>query len=327
LTKPNKILIIQTAFLGDVILATSLVEKLHSFFPDSEIHFLLKKGNETVLQNNPKLKKIWIFDKSEKIKSISTLISSIRNENYDTVINLHRFFSSGLITAFSGAKRKIGFSKNPLSFFYTEKYEHLIGNNTHEIERNNQLIENLTDKPPALPKLYPSASDYDVVKKYTQKPYICIAPASVWFTKQFPAHKWIELIKLLDSFEIYLLGAAQDKTLCEAIISKSRGVNLAGEISLLQSAALMQNAEMNYVNDSAPLHIASAIGAKVTAIFCSTSPRFGFGPLLPDAKVIETSEVLTCKPCGLHGHKQCPQKHFKCAETIKTEILLENIHH
>jgi ADP-heptose:LPS heptosyltransferase len=323
LNSSEKILIIQTAFLGDVILATSLVEKLHSFYPNAIIHFLVKKGNESVLENNPKLKKVWIFDKSNKITSLSSLIKSLKNEQFDTVINLHRFFSTGLITALVGAKNKIGFSKNPLATFYTEKYLHEITNEVHEINRNQKLIEKFTDTKPALPKLYPSISDYELVKKYTQAPYICIAPASVWFTKQFPAHKWIELINSIAEFDIYLLGAKNDKTLCDDIISKARGINLAGELSILQTAALMQTAKMNYVNDSAPLHIASAMGANVSAIFCSTSPTFGFGPLALNSKIIETAEILSCRPCGLHGHKQCPEKHFKCAETIDIKTVLK----
>ena len=93
--------------------------------------------------------------------------------------------------------------------------------------------------------------------------------------------------------------------------------NLAGSLTYLESAALMQNAQRNFVNDSGPLHIASAMNAKVTAFFCSTTTSFGFGPLSTDAKVIESNEELTCKPCGIHGHKICPKGHYKCGNTIE----------
>ena len=100
--------------------------------------------------------------------------------------------------------------------------------------------------------------------------------------------------------------------------------NLAGKLSLLETAALMQNAEMNFVNDSAPLHIASAMNAKVTAIFCSTIPAFGFTPLSDKSTLVETKAMLDCRPCGLHGYKSCPEGHFKCAYSIEIKDVLKD---
>ena len=99
-------------------------------------------------------------------------------------------------------------------------------------------------------------------------------------------------------------------------------MNLCGKLSLLQSAALIKNAEMNYVTDSAPMHLASAMDASTTTIFCSTIPDFGFGPLASNSKVVETKEKLNCRPCGLHGFKKCPEKHFKCANNILIQDII-----
>jgi len=76
---------------------------------------------------------------------------------------------------------------------------------------------------------------------------------------------------------------------------------------------------MNYVNDSAPMHLASAVNAPVTAVFCSTVPAFGFGPLSDKSFIAEKKEKLYCRPCTLHGKKSCPEQHFKCAEDIQVE--------
>ena len=100
---------------------------------------------------------------------------------------------------------------------------------------------------------------------------------------------------------------------------------LAGKLSFLQSAALMKQAKMNYVNDSAPLHFTSAVNAPVTAIFCSTIPAFGYTPLSDRSFIVETKEHLICRPCGLHGRKACPLGHFKCAYGIETAQVLETI--
>ena len=329
-----KFLIIQTAFIGDVVLATAIIEKLHNHYPGSSIDFLLRKGNETLLYDHPYVGKVLIFDKkNKKYRNLRYLIRFIRSQKYDYVINVQRFFTTGLITALSGAKHTIGFDKNPLSAFFGEKVKHEISDGAHEVERNLKLVEKITDSVIFRPRLYPTEADFKKVARTDD--YVCIAPASVWFTKQLPANKWVELIdKMPDNITVVLIGAKGDIDLCERI--KSSMVNrqsnastsftatmgyssatieiLAGQLTFLESAALMKNAKMNYVNDSAPLHFASAMNAPVTAFFCSTIPAFGFGPLSDDSHIAEIDCKLYCRPCGLHGYKQCPEGHFKCSE-------------
>ncbi|MEP6794489.1 MAG: glycosyltransferase family 9 protein [Saprospiraceae bacterium] len=256
------------------------------------------------------------------------MIRFIREQKYDYVINVQRFFTTGLITALSGAKHTIGFDKNPLSYLFSHRVKHEISSKndgTHEVARNLKLIEKITDAAFFKPKLYPTLEDYKKVSG--TKDYVCIAPASVWFTKQLPAHKWIELIHLMpDHLTIFLLGAKGDLSLCNDIKSKIQNPKskikvLAGQLSFLQSAALMKNAKMNYVNDSAPLHFASAMNAPVTAFFCSTIPAFGFGPLSDNSHIAEIDYKLYCRPCGLHGFDKCPEGHFKCSEFDATRNI------
>ena len=116
---------------------------------------------------------------------------------------------------------------------------------------------------------------------------------------------------------VYLLGGPSDAARCEELKSMTIHPSvmvLAGKHSFLQDAVLMQNARMNYVLDSAPMHICSAMNAATTVIFCSTAPNFGFGPLADGAIVLEPKLDLDCRPCGKHGHRQCPKEHFKCGQ-------------
>lgn len=321
----KKIIIIQTAFLGDVILATPVIAELKRIFPTAEIDFLLRKGNESLLANNPHLRSVFTLDKSKgKYKSILQLIKQLKTEKYDLTINLHRFGSSGLIAAFSGAKNIYGFKKNPLSFLYTKKFEHKIGNGQHEVERNLSIIQEFGAVSLRKPELFPSPEDFDIASQIMNPPYFCMAPASVWFTKQLPIEKWIQLIDYYnDRGTVYILGGKGDSDFCEEIISKTTAktsINLAGQLNLLESAALMAKAERNFVNDSGPLHIASSMNAPVTAFFCSTVTDFGFGPLSDDSKVLEITTPLECRPCGLHGYKECPKGHFKCGNQIDLQL-------
>lgn len=321
----ERILIIQTAFIGDVVLATGVAESLHTAFPSAHITFLVRAGNESVLDGHPYLE-VWTWEKRRaKLRHLLELISRIRRRRYDLVINLHRFASSGVFTALSRAAETRGFEKNPLSVFFTKRFPHPIGkkgdsNYLHETERNHGLIADLAPIRP--PKIYPDQAalkQHASIQNLGDTAYSVIAPASVWFTKQWPAEKWIELIDRLSPQRVFLIGAPGDYALAEEIRNGSTNPsveNLCGQLSLQASALLMQNARMNYVNDSAPLHLCSAVDAPVTAVFCSTVPEFGFGPLGKNARVMETPATLSCRPCGLHGHRACPEKHFRCALEI-----------
>jgi len=314
------------------VLATVLIEKLHHHFPDAQIDFLLRMGNEPLLEGHPFLHEILIWDKKQKKqKNLLRTLNRIRNNRYDKVINVQRFFATGLLTAFSGAGETIGFDKNPLSYFFTKKIKHQVGGDgaIHETERNLELIRAFTDDDVYKPRLYPSAADFSSVDVLTHSKFITLSPASVWFTKQFPPSKWISFIENIPAgFAIYLLGGPGDAALCESIrvaCNREELKVLAGSLTFLQSAALMSRAGMNYVNDSAPMHFASAMNAPVTVIFCSTVPAFGFGPLSDISHIVEIDQPLYCRPCGLHGYAACPEGHFKCAMEIKQEQLIKTL--
>lgn len=329
----NRILIIQTASLGDVILSTPVVEKLHHFYPEAKIDFLMKQGYQEIFRRHPFLHHVITWDKSEKKYSrLKDLIRLIREMKYDAVINLQRFGSTGLLTALSGSGMRVGFNKNPFSIFFTKRIKHKIGaqnNNPHEVNRNLKLIEHITDDSYFNVKLYPSQHDYAKVSQYKTRKFITVAPGSLWFTKQYPEDKWMEFIRKVDNdIVVYLLGSKNEKDLCDRIKATAghpNSLNAAGKFSFLESAALMKDATMNYVNDSAPMHLASAVNAPVSAIYCSTVPEFGFGPLSDKSFIIQTENPPGCKPCGLHGFKQCPEKHFDCAYRINVDQLLEKI--
>jgi heptosyltransferase-2 len=326
----QKILVIQTAFIGDVVLATALLEKLAASLPEARIDMLVRKGNEGLLANNPHLHQVLIWNKKqEKQRNLLRMLRLIRRERYEKVINLQRFFATGLLTAFSGAKETYGFRKNPLSFLFTHAIEHIMDaqHAVHEVDRNNQLVASLVPPGRSLPKLYPSDADFAAVAEFVGQPFITISPTSVWFTKQFPPESWVAFLKALPKhYTVHLLGGPDNLEACEAIrkqVPEASIQTLAGKLSFLQSAALMSKAVMNYVNDSAPLHFASAMNAPVTAVFCSTVPAFGFTPLSENSHIVEIQENLSCRPCGLHGKTACPLGHFRCAYGIQTSQLLE----
>jgi heptosyltransferase-2 len=149
----------------------------------------------------------------------------------------------------------------------------------------------------------------------------------VWETKQLPAKTWANLLQLLSKEKpdcaLYLLGGPYDEALIAGIIDMAGvGTNLAGKLSLAGSTALLAGATRLYANDSGPVHLASAVGCPTTAIFCSTVPAFGFGPLAQGSVVVQETIGLPCRPCGLHGKRTCPQSHFLCGKVLSAKEIL-----
>ncbi|MFY0674258.1 MAG: glycosyltransferase family 9 protein [Bacteroidia bacterium] len=320
-----KVLIIQTAFLGDAILMSSMVESIAQYDSSIEIHVLVRKGHGVLFENNPHVTKVWEFNKERsKIRNLVSLISEFRNQAFDVVFNCHRFTSTGVITVGSGAKTTVGFNKNPLSLLYKKKLNHEYGKGIHEIDRNHNLLKafwpNLKLQKP---RLYPNQREIEKatgIAKNNQ--FVVIAPASIWFTKQYPIKGWRNLLGQLKSSQVFIIGTEGDRKTCEKIADGYQNAHvLAGELSLMESVALISKAEKVYACDSAPTHMASAMNVEIHSVFCSTTADFGFGPISSVNKLHETNQILDCRPCSIHGKSACPKRHFKCAE-IEIEIAI-----
>lgn len=334
------LLIIQTAFIGDTILASSFAREVSREYPEHEIHFLCRYGNQSVLDGLPFIHKLWVWDKrGSKYQSLWRMIKELRQYRFEVVFNLHRHFNSGLVSLCMRAAQTVGFKQNPLSVFYSKKVNHRIphtvqGKSWHEVQRNLQLLQAVKSNYPmpinpklVRPQLPITEIHRQKVQEYKSKmPYVVVAPASVWFTKQWEEASYQGLVALLSQrFQVYLIGGPDDHSLCERVKATSTSVNLCGKLNLLESAALMEEAVRVFVNDSGPLHLASSVNAPSTSFFCATIKEFGYGPLSDDSQVLESPEKLTCRPCGLHGHVSCPQDHFKCAKNITVEMALKTV--
>ena len=257
-------------------------------------------------------------------------MKEVRRQRYDLIVDIQRYAATGFLTVFGKAKETSGFDKNPFSCLFTHKIKHEIGvKGVHEVDRNQKLIEHVTDNKSVRPALYPSERVFEKMKHFKDEPYICVAPCSLWFTKQYPEDLWVHFLRLVpDNMKVYLLGGKDDIALCDRIIANvpdKHVESLAGQLNLLESAALMRDAKMNFVNDSSPMHLASSQNAPTTAIYCSTVADFGFGPLSDDSVVVEENRNLNCRPCGLHGYKECPKGHFNCAYFIDIKELTDRL--
>lgn len=328
------VLIIQTAFTGDVVLALPLAQRIRREWPDATIHFLVRKGNENLVENHPAIDRVWIWDKKHnKGANLRKLIRDLREISFDLAVNCQRFFSTGLLMFLLRAKVKTGFRENPMAWCYTRSFPHTrsgkgMSDSIHEVDRNLSLLTGLMSTEREIPHLEPTPAEMEKVRALVPvSDYLVLAPASVWFTKQWPEARWKELVATLRETCIpVIIGGPGDRELGDRVLgSHPSGINLCGKLTFRESAALMAGARRVICNDSAPLHLASAVGAPVTGIFCSTIPGFGFYPLSPDSVIMQENTGLDCRPCGLHGKKSCPKGHFQCGWNITVEAVRQTI--
>ena len=338
--KPLRIIVLHTAFLGDIILALPMVQTLKRSIPDGRISFLAVPASAAVLANHPSIDDVILYDKKgaeRGIRGITKAVGRLKRDRFDVAIIPHRSLRSALLPWIAGIPVRIGFSTSAGRFLMTARVAY--NPDRHEIMRNLDLLRPLgIAATMELPGLYPSASDVGVVEallreSFSQKgadqPLVAIAPGSVWETKRWPEEKYTALTKLLSDrgFRIALIGGDQDNRLAERISrggDPGRVLNAAGKLSMLQSAELIRRSAILVSNDSAPMHAGVAMKTPVLALFGATVPRFGFAPAGSGDRVLQT-EGLECRPCSIHGGRKCPIGTFDCMQRIAPTEVFETI--
>lgn len=324
-----RILIIQTAFIGDLILTLPLIQTLKKNIPDSTIDLLCIPYTKEVVKNNPYISNVIVFDKHKKksIKDIIYLANNLKKEKYEYAFLPHRSIRSGLIAMLSKIENRIGFKKTLFDFLYTKSVEYQ--SDIHEIDRNLSLIKFLKFKEIyRIPELFPDDSDKFFVNDFLDnnnivEKFVCIAPGSKWFTKRWPIDYFIELIKMFnnENIKVILIGGKEDSDICNSItIEINNIINTSGIFSLLQTAELIKRSSLLISNDSAPIHIATSMNTPVIDIYGPTTPEIGFYPLSEKSISIEIKD-LNCRPCKIHGGNKCPVRTFDCMKNILPENI------
>lgn len=338
-------LVIQTAFIGDTILTTPLIAELATRGP---VDVVTTPISATLLQNNPALRQIFVFDKRKAQSGIGGLWAmarTIRRERAALAPAIDRTVAylaqgstrSAVLAVLAGAHERIGFATSPARSMYTRRVPYL--EHQHHAARLWRLAfpYESRSEPRAerlRPHLYPGAAERaavsDLLREHgTSGPFIALAPGSVWGTKRWPYYAELAQ-RLAQRMTVAVVGGPDDAPQAEAIaavVPPDRLVTAVGQLSLLGSAELIGRARALVTNDSSPLHMASAMGTPTVAIFGPTVPEFGFGPLAPRSAVVGHRE-LDCRPCDRHGPRQCPLGHWRCMRELgvdDVERLLTSI--
>jgi heptosyltransferase-2 len=311
----SRILIVQTAFIGDVILTLPVLQTLKNNYPSANIDFLCIPSSRNILETHEHLSNLIIYDKHKKERGLSylhQLISSLRSSKYDLAIVPHRSFRSAYMVWRAGIPLRIGFDTSAGKYLFNKRV--VYQKKLHEIERNLKLLDALDISTSG--KMFPQISftdeDHNIVNKWCES--VGIYPDSKLIALA-PGQTANELLN--HSFKIVLIGGNQDQWIGRIMEESIAGkiINAIGKFTLRQSALILKKCQLLITNDSAPQHLAINVKTPVITIYGPTVPEFGFFPYGANDKVIEVKN-LACRPCSLHGGPKCPIGTFECMKNI-----------
>ncbi len=342
----NSILIIQTGFLGDVVLSTPVIAAMKELYPSSKITFLTTPQAKDLLLDNPDLHEVLVYDKrgaDAGITGLFRLAKLLKSKGFTKAFSLHKSYRTSLMLFLSRIPERIGFFESNLNFLYTKKSKR--SDLKHEVLRNLAIFRSLNipveDK--KIPLKICLGSEFleankNLLAEFTEN-FIAVSPSSVWATKEWTAVGFSSVVKyyLSNGIGVALLGSPTEVEKSKKITLELGDLLLAkdpsgsklfqdftGKLSLRQSAFVISKAKVLLCNDSSPLHIASAMGTPVVSIFCATVPEQGFTPWMVKHEIVEL-KGLECRPCGRHGGQTCPLGTNACQLGISQSMVISAI--
>jgi lipopolysaccharide heptosyltransferase II len=313
----DRALVVQTSFIGDTVLTTPLIERLAA---RQAVDVVVTPTSAPLLANNRAIADVIVYDKRGSDRGISgfvRLARRLREERYRAAYLAQGSMRSAALVLAAGVPVRVGFESSAGNRLYTERVPYI--ENDHHAARLLRLA-GVGDTAPLRPRLYPGAAEREIVDSLLRgaagddAPLVALAPGSVWATKRWPYYA--DLAKELAE-RLVIVGSGADRELASQILSAvgPRAIDATGRLSLLASAELIGRASVLVTNDSAPLHLASAMQTPTVAIFGPTVPQFGFGPLA-SRSIVVGHDALACRPCDRHGPQRCPLGHWRCMREI-----------
>lgn len=319
-------LVVQTSFIGDVVLTTPLITRLAR---DGEVDVITTPPGATLLASHPAVSRLFVYDKRGADRGASGFIRLARHARGSRRAFLCQGSSrSGALAIAAGCSERIGFSTSDGRWTYTSRVKYR--RDWHHARRllslgDMALAESAGDATSIVirPTLFPSSADVTAVDQLLaqrSRTAIALAPGSAWQTKRWPGYAALAALIARDN-DIAVIGGPDDARAAAEIIARAgpeRVIDATGKLSLLASAELIRRCLALVTNDSSPQHLASAVGTPTVTIFGPTVPGFGFGPLAPGSRTVG-NQSLSCRPCDRHGPPVCPLGHWRCMNEITPE--------
>lgn len=323
-----KILIVRFSSIGDIVLTTPVVAALKTQLKNVEIHYLTKKSFRSILEHNPHIDRLITIDKEPK-----EVLSILKSENYDYLIDLHRNIRTLKLKWELGVK-SYAFPKLNIKKWLLVNFKWKMMPDVHIVDRYFDTVKVLgVVNEHKNCEYYLSMEDEVSTESelgLAPKSYIAIAIGAQFVTKQVPIEKWVEILTEIND-PIVLLGGKMDEEKSNTLIQKLPNKQIqsaCGKFSLNQSASIVQQAKVLATNDTGLMHIATCFNTKVVSIWGSTVPELGMYPYYPkNEELFSIHEVknLSCRPCSKIGYQKCPKGHFDCMMKQNIELISEKI--
>lgn len=323
-------LVVQTSFIGDVVLTTPLIARLAK---DGEVDVITTPSGATLLASHPDVSRLFAYDKRGADSGVSGFLRIARQARGSRRAFLCQGSTrSGALAFAAGCAERTGFNTSDGSWTYTSRVEYR--DDWHHARRLLSLGDlqvaassNETASAAIRPRLFPTDEDVlavDQLLAHRNRPVLALAPGSAWGTKRWPGFG--PLASLMSAeYDIAIIGGADDHAAAGEIklrAERERIIDATGKLSLLGSAELIRRSVALVTNDSSPQHLASAMGTQTLTVFGPTVPEFGFGPLAPGSRTVGNS-ALECRPCDRHGPKVCPLGHWRCMKEITPDEVAD----
>lgn len=332
------IAILQTAFLGDVVLALSLAQVIRNNYPDVKISFVSTPLAAGISSSFKAVDSVISYDKRgirKGLDGIKHIATYLNEQGVDCIISAHRSLRSSLVTYFAKPKYSVGFNTSSLSWLYKKRIKYI--KYYHEIERNLSLLKAFADYESLNLNYRPLELDIaendinfveSMIVSHTLSPekIIALAPGSIWETKKWKEGHFNELSTMLNKngFSSVLIGSEADAELCSRIANQSGSLSFGGQFTLPQTIYFLSRIKLLLTNDSAPTHFAGLVNCPTVTLFGPTSPIFGFAPWSDKSLSLGLDE-LKCKPCEIHGGHKCPIGTHECMEKLQPETVLNAV--
>jgi lipopolysaccharide heptosyltransferase II len=330
-----RVVVAQTAFLGDVVLSTPVFAAVKRCFPESHLTAWVRPEGASVLAGHPHVDAIVIDDKRGADRGVPGFVRvcrALRAGEFDVALALHKSLRTALLLTLARIPRRIGFRQSRGWFLYHRRV--FRDRALHDLDRNLSILSGLNVDPkggPSQPFVAVTAEAAAKVDQLLEEvgitaatPLIGLAPGSAWATKRWPVAAYAQVGRILRArgYGVMLFGAPSERDIAAAVDQQAGAitVNLAGRTDVATLVAAIDRCQALVCNDSAPMHIAVARRIPVVAIFGPTHPRMGYGPRAENSVVVQRD--LSCRPCSRHGGPRCPLGTHACMRDLRPEEVL-----